>query len=136
MRVSDFSCSVFSFPSFLVCYTHTESHTPRNFRWPNKISCFLNLIFRKTSSFIPTMPKVNSFNASSLENLCLMSVSDNIDKWWLKYHKSCQDSETLSHGGRRVWNRTRRSDRLAIVSPFDCLSTRILSLCYYFIFNI
>ena len=68
------------------------------------------------------MPKVNSFNANSLKNLCLISVSDNIDKWWQKYHKSCQDTETLS-------------DRLAIVSPFDCLSMYtaffLYVVCYF-----
>ena len=68
------------------------------------------------------MPKVNSFNANSLKNLCLISVSDNIDKWWQKYHKSCQDTETLS-------------DRLAVVSPFDCLSTYtaffLYVVCYF-----
>ena len=67
------------------------------------------------------MPRVKSLNAVSLEDLCLSNISDNIDKWWQKYHTSCKDTGTL--------------DRLAVVSPFDCLSMhkylkKIISVIY------
>ena len=64
------------------------------------------------------MPRIKSLNAMSLENLCLNNVSRNIDKWWQKYHQSCKYYDTL--------------DRLAVVSPFNCLSRLHTKYTFYF----